>query len=83
MKQLSTEWLWQQLLALYAGQKLGMYTPEEFINKQVKLLTDAKQMEKERLMEAWDSGWLECSTTSAESIDAEEYYEQTYERNPA
>lgn len=79
MKPSATEWVWRELSALYAARQLGICDPTSFIEKQIDLLNRAKEMEKQQILEAWDDGWLECTTSDQSIIDAEEYYNLNYE----
>lgn len=67
MKQTAVEFLWDMLLK------------GEFINDPEELLTQAKEMEKEQIMNAWRNGDND-SMYPPQELDrqAEEYYNETY-----
>jgi hypothetical protein len=62
MKQTAVEWLEQQLF-----NKLGKFTKGD--------IDQAKEMEKEQIIEAWNDGVLNWDSEK----EVEQYYNETYE----
>ena len=63
-KQTAVEWIYEQIDD--KGNVLGVY---DFINQ-------AKEMEKEQIIDAYKADLYPCSDE-----DAEQYYKETYEEN--
>jgi len=68
MKQTAVEWLWDMLL-------IG-----EFINDPEELLNQAKEMEKEQIIDAWNKRGMNIVPRYflEENIEGEEYYNRTF-----
>ena len=69
-QQISMEWFIEQL-------------PIRIINMYNKEIVQAKQMEKEQLVKAWDDGdyaYFYSKETGRDFDNGEEYYKETYEK---
>ena len=63
MKQTAVEWLVEQL-------------SDEFSNYPDAIIEQAKEMEREQIIEAYDAGLYD--TTFCEKVHAEQYYNETF-----
>lgn len=65
-------------------EQLGEYFPD-YIGGVELLVKQAKQMEKEQIIESHKSGWIDCQqhimTIGETTRLGEEYYNQTYNQN--
>ena len=69
MKQTAVEWLVQQLSKEWILEDRDLY-----------LIEQAKEMEKEQIMNAWDDGQSDGATICTQKADnpSEEYYNKTF-----
>lgn len=76
MKQTAVEWLIEQMNNI-KGSSISMNGRVQFIEKELNnLLEQAKAMEKEQIIEAWDDGFVERQF-SIES-NSKQYYNKTF-----
>jgi hypothetical protein len=77
MKQTAVEWYTEQEIKLTLDFLANKINQLEYGIKRVKLIQQAKEMEKEQIIEAYDHGeWNQgCNG------DAKRYYIETYESN--
>jgi len=77
-KQVSAvEWFYNQIRNLKVKAELTNMDSNDFIIANLKLLQQAKQMEKEQIIDAWDDGCYQSSDFPKTS-DAEKYYNETF-----
>ena len=84
MKQTAVEWLVEQLVELdkqLDGRRKNDDATVLKLNP-TKLFEQAKQMEKEQMIDAWSNGWLN-DYQSDEDVknSAEQYYNKTFNTN--
>ena len=73
-KQTAVEWYEKEKTALLIKLENQKITLGEFAVKNVDLFQQAKQMEREQIIKAFNEGTF----SEMEKIDAEDYYNQTY-----
>ena len=71
-QQTAVEWYTDELLGIKLEYAMGVITESEYHAKRRKAFEQAKQMEKEQIIEAFDTG---CAD---ENIIGVEYYNRTY-----
>ena len=74
MKQTATEWLLNQIHKHWDNEDMSFQT----------LLDQAKEMEKEQIIDAFDEGQeyeYQYHINSAPKFDSETYYNETYKQN--
>ena len=76
-QQTAVEWYTDELLGIKLEFAMGVITESEYHAKRRKAFEQAKQMEKEQIIDAYLEG-----ESDAEHLDnsAELYYNETYER---
>ena len=79
-KQTPVEWLIESLEKLEYNLEKGIISLDDyFIN--VKWVKDqSKALEKEQIMDAHKTGWLEGNNPLIFKIGSEQYYKDTYEK---
>jgi hypothetical protein len=76
-QQTALDYYSKQIGKLTADLVTGRITGKQFVMLQIKLLEEAKEMEKEQIMKAHISAGARLEDISIEA--AEHYYKQTYE----
>jgi hypothetical protein len=82
MKQTAVEWLSDNLWLLKEQMANKEITIGQYTISRVKLIEQAKAMEKEQMIDAWGNGWLN-DYQSDEDVknSAEQYYNKTFNTN--
>jgi hypothetical protein len=77
MKQTAVDWLIEKVNGQSTG--LGMYGMNVRIDIPADVIQQAKEMEKEQMIDAWSNGWLN-DYQSDEDVknSAEHYYNETF-----
>lgn len=73
----AVEYLFEELLKLESQYYLGTIGRIDFRKKRLELLEQAKEMEEQQIIEAWDDGCYQSSDFPKTS-DAETYYNETF-----
>ena len=76
MEKTPVEWLFDELIELNAYMKYHIITWEDYLSKRADLLEQAKEMEKEQIMDAVNFGDTRGKITTYST--AEEYYNETF-----
>ena len=76
MEKTPVEWLFDELIELNADMKYHIITWEDYLSKRADLLDQAKEMEKEQIMDAVNFGDTRGKITTYST--AEEYYNKTF-----
>ena len=83
MKQTAVEWFYIEMENLRVKAEITNMDGNDFIIAKVKLLQEAKAMEKEQIIDAWDDGYDKGTRDRLEKIsnpvgNAEDYYNETF-----
>jgi hypothetical protein len=76
MRNTAVEWLIAELSYLELTKNKGSF--RDYFDIRLKAYEQAKQMEKEQIVDAYDNGCAEW--TSMEYSDGQHYYNSTYEK---
>ncbi len=83
MEQTAVEWLFDELIELNADIKYHIITWEDYLSKRADLLEQAKAMEKQQIIDAWDDAYDKGTRDRLEKIsnpvgNAEQYFIKTF-----
>jgi hypothetical protein len=78
MKQTAVEWLFLQMENLITKAKVTDMDNNDFVISKVKLLQQAKEMEKEQIIEAHEEGFYSPPFRMSRRKEAEQYYNETF-----
>ena len=73
MEQSAVEWQFEQLFNSFENFNNGKYTFDEYLSNNLKIREQAKNMEKQQIMDAWEDG-----KNSFPTINAEKYYKEQF-----
>ena len=76
MKQPAVEWYEKEINSLFEKYEAKQISRADFLIMKHNLFYPAKQMEREQIIEAYDSGVWEVGCRNA---DSEQYYKENYE----
>jgi hypothetical protein len=83
-QQTAVEWLDNQLWKLRLKLRVGEVSIDFYCEQEVKLIEQAKAMEKEQIMSAYDLGnqnqYNKICISNYVNIDEEQYYNETYNK---
>ena len=74
-QQTAVEWYTDELLGIKLEFAMGVIAESEYHAKRRKAFEQAKQMEKEQIVNAWMA-----TDNELQRLAAEQYYNETYER---
>ena len=83
-KQTAVEWQFEQLFNSFEKFNNGKYTFDEYLKRNLEIRDQAKEMEKERLIHAFDEGQeyeYQYHINSTPKFDSETWYNETYGGN--
>ena len=75
MEQTAVDWQFEQLFNSFEKFNNGEYTFNVYLIKNLQIREQAKEMEREQIMDAFIDG--DCNGTF-ETINAEQYYNETF-----
>jgi hypothetical protein len=75
--QTAVQWFYKELKNLIRESELTDMTPSKFTNKENQLIEQAKEMEKQQIIDAYDNGKY---ITSGKEFGGEQYYNKTFNR---
>jgi len=75
MKQTATEWQFEQLSNSFEKFDNGEYTFVEFLKRNLEIKEQAKEMEKQQIVDAYKKGFL-----SDDIKLADDYHKQTFKK---
>jgi hypothetical protein len=73
MEQSAVEWQFEQLFNSFENFNNGKYTFDEYLSNNLKIREQAKNMEKQQIIDAWEDG-----QNSFPTINAEKYYKEQF-----
>ncbi len=76
MKQTAVEWLDEQIEYISIQIIDGFLTIKEFMEEREKLFSQAKEMEKQQIVDAFNVGFKD---TGLSFLQGEQYYKETFE----
>ena len=86
-QQTAVEWLESRITILEGLRDFGGISRVEYSEELTKVVQQAKEMEKEQISDAWENGFMSTGQgwngevtpeMHNETLDTEQYYEQTY-----
>jgi hypothetical protein len=79
MKQTAVEWLVDESMKLVAQVMTGTLNEDTLEDDVYRIVTKAKEMEKEQIIEAWDNGLFNCGEFNNPTIiSGKQYYKETF-----
>jgi hypothetical protein len=79
MKQTAVEWLVDESMKLVAQVMTGTSNEDTLEDDVYRIVTKAKEMEKEQIIEAWDNGLFNCGEFNNPTIiSGKQYYKETF-----
>ena len=72
MKKTAVDWYANQAMKLETKRQSGKISTEQMVNELIKVLNQAKEMEKEQIKNTFNNGYLNHSRNS------EQYYNETF-----
>ena len=76
MKQTAVEFIVKQLDCLNKERKDKLISAETFFNHKINLIEEAKRMEKEQIIDAYEGGYFD--ERKGNNVDEEKYYNETF-----
>ena len=73
-QQTAVDWQFDQLSS---ENLLGIFTHDQ-MTRVMEILEEAKEMEKEQILDAWDNGWHEHINPPEVITTSMDYYKETY-----
>jgi hypothetical protein len=77
-QQTAVEWYTDELLGIKLEFAMGVITESEYHAKRRKAFEQAKQMEKEQIMDAYDAGLFDGTMDDVNDRMHKQYYNETY-----
>ncbi len=81
MKQTAVEWQFEQMFNSFEKFNNGECTFNDYLKRNLEIREQAKEMEKEQIIEARIDGHNAPSST-LKNLDAEQYYTETFKPEP-
>ena len=73
MRQTAVEWLFEQTIQLNSDMKYSVINWETYLSKRAELLEQAKEMEKQQVIDAYQTSHISMMT-------AEQYYNEKFKQ---
>jgi hypothetical protein len=81
MKQTAVEWQFEQFFNSFERFNNGECTFNEYLKRNLEIRKQAKEMEKEQIVNAWENGWENDSVRDDEvESAATKYYNETFKQ---